>query len=81
MAPNGKAGRGHPGSDQLGLPCYSAATASSMDCRSVSAAERVCDCDEGVQCPNERKPIFFMWAIYYYPGWLVFTYRSFNPNR
>src|SRR5258707_5989544 len=25
-----------------------------MDCRSVSAAERVCDCDEGVQCPNER---------------------------
>jgi hypothetical protein len=31
-----------------------------MDCRSVSAAERVCDCGEGVQCPNERKPIFFM---------------------
>src|ERR1700694_495878 len=31
-----------------------------MDCRSVSAAERVCDCDEGVQCPNERKPTFFM---------------------
>jgi hypothetical protein len=30
----------------------------------VSAAERVCDCDEGVQCPNERKPIFFMRAIY-----------------
>jgi hypothetical protein len=26
----------------------------------VSAAERVCDCDEGVQCPNERKPTFFM---------------------
>jgi hypothetical protein len=25
---------------------------------------RVCDCDEGVQCPNERKPIFFMRAIY-----------------
>jgi hypothetical protein len=42
----------------------SAATARSMDCRSVSAAERVCDCDEGVQCPNERKPIFFMRAIY-----------------
>ena len=32
--------------------------------RSVSAAERVCDCDEGRQCPNERKPIFFMRAIY-----------------
>jgi hypothetical protein len=26
----------------------------------VSAAERVSDCGEGVQCPNERKPIFFM---------------------
>src|SRR5258706_9933872 len=42
-----------------------------MDCRSVSAAERVCDCDEGVQCQNERKPIFFIWAIYCYPGWLA----------
>ena len=42
-----------------------------MDCRSVSAAERVCDCDEGVQCPNERKPIFFMRAIYCYPGWFA----------
>src|SRR5271154_6881261 len=31
-----------------------------MDCRSASAAERVCECGEGVQCPNERKPIFFM---------------------
>jgi len=39
-----------------------------MDCRSVSAAERVCDCDEGVQCPNERKPIFLMQAIYGYPS-------------
>ncbi len=39
-----------------------------MDCRSVSEAERVCDCDEGVQCPNERKLIFFMRAIYGYPG-------------
>src|SRR5450759_2167924 len=42
-----------------------------MDCRSVSAAERVCDCDEGVQCPNERKPIFFIRAIYCYPGWFA----------
>ena len=39
-----------------------------MDCRSVSFAERVCDCDEGVQCPNDRNPIFFMRAIYGYPG-------------
>src|SRR5450631_2101854 len=44
-------------------PSSSAATASSMDCSSVSAAERACDCDEGVQCPNERNPIFFMRAI------------------
>src|SRR5436190_1878386 len=38
-----------------------------MDCSSVSAAERVCDCDEGVQCPKERNPIFFMRAIYRCP--------------
>jgi hypothetical protein len=31
-----------------------------MDWRSASAAERVCDWGEGVQCPNERNPIFFM---------------------
>src|SRR6185437_12395704 len=31
-----------------------------MDCSSASAAERVCDRGEGVQCPKERKPIFFM---------------------
>ena len=31
-----------------------------MDCRSVSDADRVCDWCEGVQCPNDRKPIFFM---------------------
>src|SRR6478609_2465865 len=41
-------------------PSSSAATARSMDCRSASAPERVCDCDEGVQWPKERKPIFFM---------------------
>jgi hypothetical protein len=44
-------------------PSSSAATASSMDCSSVSAAERACDCDEGVQSPNERTPIFFMQSI------------------
>jgi hypothetical protein len=59
-----------------------------MDCSNVSAAERVCDCDEGVQCPNERNPIFFMWAIYGCPGriaivevprwWKAFTIRP-NP--
>src|ERR1700728_54734 len=30
-----------------------------MDCRSASAADCVSDCGEGVQWPNERKPIFF----------------------
>src|SRR5580692_7602938 len=34
--------------------------ARSMDCRRTSAADRACDCGEGVQWPNERKPIFFM---------------------
>lgn len=38
-----------------------------MDCRSVSPAERVCDCEEGVQCPNDRNPMFFMQAIYAFP--------------
>src|ERR1700684_186979 len=41
-------------------PSSSAATARSMDCNSTSAAERVCECDVGDQCPKERKPIFFM---------------------
>src|SRR4029450_9646878 len=45
-------------------PSSSAATARSMDCRSVSAAERVRDWGEGDQCPNERKPIFFMRVVY-----------------
>src|SRR3954452_17586928 len=45
-------------------PSSSAATASAIDCSSVSAAERVCDCGEGVQCPKERNPIFFMEATY-----------------
>jgi hypothetical protein len=30
----------------------------------VDRLQGVCDCDEGVQCPNERKEIFFMRAIY-----------------
>jgi hypothetical protein len=34
-----------------------------MDCRSASAAERVCDWEEGVQCPNDRNPMFFIPAI------------------
>src|SRR5271169_1435194 len=41
-------------------PNCSAATASSMDCNSASDADRVCDCGEGVQWPNDRKPIFFI---------------------
>src|SRR4051794_30538206 len=34
-----------------------------MDCSNASDAERVCDCTEGVQCPNERKPIFLLIMI------------------
>src|SRR4051794_7615373 len=30
-----------------------------MDCRSASAADRVCDCGDGVQWPKDRKPMFF----------------------
>src|ERR1700734_3159919 len=41
-------------------PSSSAATARSMDCSRASDAERVCDCGEGVQCPNERNPMLFM---------------------
>ena len=41
-------------------PSSSAATARSIDCSSASAAERVCDCGDGVQWPNDRNPIFFM---------------------
>jgi hypothetical protein len=52
---------------------------------SVSAAERVCDCDEGAQCPNESNPIFFIQTIYGHPArfaivdmarwWKAFYYR------
>jgi hypothetical protein len=31
-----------------------------MDCSSVSAAERVPDCGEGVQWPKDKNPIFFI---------------------
>ena len=31
-----------------------------MDCKSASDPERVIEADEGVQCPNERKPIVFI---------------------
>ena len=41
-------------------PSCSAATASSIDCSSASAAVRVADCGDGVQCPKERKPMCFM---------------------
>src|SRR4029079_7581311 len=40
-------------------PNSSAATASSIDWSSESAAERTRDPYESLQCPNERKPIFF----------------------
>lgn len=29
-----------------------------LDRSSLSPAERVCDCGEGVQCPKDRSPIF-----------------------
>lgn len=41
-------------------PSSSAATARSIDCRSVSPAERVPDWGAGDQWPKDRKPIFFM---------------------
>src|SRR5215207_9065116 len=41
-------------------PTSSAATARSMDWSIASEAERVWDCGDGVQCPNDRNPIFFM---------------------
>jgi hypothetical protein len=50
-----------------------------MDCKSVSAAERVCDCGEGVQCPNERKPIFFIPAVYCHPGLFATVDVLFRP--
>jgi hypothetical protein len=31
-----------------------------MDWSSASEAERTCECGDGDQWPNERKPIFFM---------------------
>jgi hypothetical protein len=31
-----------------------------MDCSSASEADRVWEWEAGVQCPNDRKPIFFM---------------------
>src|SRR5687768_11981057 len=40
-------------------PSSSAATASSIDWSSESAAVRTCEWGEGVQCPNDRNPIFF----------------------
>ena len=41
-------------------PSSSAATARSMDCSRTSEAERVCECGEGVQWPNDRNPMRFM---------------------
>src|SRR6476469_2282426 len=40
-------------------PSSSAATASSIDCRRAFDAVRTSEWGDGVQCPNERKPIFF----------------------
>src|SRR5262245_17984806 len=43
-------------------PSSSAATARSIDCSRASDAVRTLECGDGVQCPNERKPSFFMSA-------------------
>ncbi len=51
-----------------------------MDCSSVSAAERVCDCEEGVQCPNERNPIFFIQAIYGFRGELPLRLSKYQDG-
>jgi hypothetical protein len=40
-----------------------------MDWRSASDAERVCDCGDGVQWPNERNPICFMPKCNNTEGW------------
>jgi hypothetical protein len=40
-------------------PSSSAATASSIDWSSASEAERVWECGESLQCPNDKNPIFF----------------------
>src|SRR3954454_7416269 len=41
-------------------PSSSAATARSMDCSSASEAERVFECGDGDQWPNDRNPMCFM---------------------
>src|SRR3954451_4135805 len=41
-------------------PISSAATERSIDCNSASEADRVLECGDGDQCPNDRNPIFFM---------------------
>src|SRR6202043_1750621 len=52
-----------------------------MDCSSASAAERVCDWEEGVQCPNDRNPIFFIQAIYVLPADLRPSPERAYPHR
>ena len=42
------------------MPRRSASTARSIDCKSTSAADRVCDCGEGVQWPKDKNPILFI---------------------
>src|SRR5580700_2391027 len=43
-------------------PSSSAATARSIDCSNASDADRVCEPGDDDQCPNDRKPIFFISA-------------------
>ncbi len=44
----------------------------------MSAAERVCDCDEGVQWPNDRNPMLFMPGNLGIPGRFATPYARHN---
>src|SRR5918995_4665445 len=57
-------------------PSSSATTESSMDCRRASDADRVCEDGDGVQWPNDRKPIFFMTHPTTEKGWIHWLPRS-----
>src|SRR5206468_5331967 len=46
-------------------PSSSAATASSIDWSSASDAVRTSEWGDGVQCPNDRNPIFFIYLRVY----------------
>src|SRR5580698_2351455 len=50
-----------------------------MDCERTSAADCARDCGDGVQWPNERKPIFFIqFSVASRPGYT--TIRDIRPS-